>query len=255
MAKKRGGSILKFFQRNEVIAGLLVLNIILIVGNMLMVQGMSEPKASEWTPVDGPTANAFIMSYCPYGLQFLKAYVPVIELLGGKANVLVNFVSYAMHGEKELTENSRMYCIQYEQNDKFTDYLRCFVETDDPESCMTSTGVDAEAVDSCMTRLDEEFKISELYNDQSTWSGGRYPLYPVELELNSKYGVGGSPSFVLDGRAVSVTRSPEAIKQAICSAFETPPAECNVALSTTAESPGLGPVGSGGGTNAEAQCG
>ena len=259
MARKKKASrmqVFDFLQRGEIIAALLIMNIVLILGNMLMVQGMSAAEPAEvWQPVDGPTANAFIMSYCPYGLQFLKAYVPVIELLGDKANVLVNFVNYAMHGEKEMTENSRMYCIQYEHNDKFTEYLRCFVETDDPAGCMESAGVDADSVSDCIQGLDETYRVTELFNDQSTWSGGRYPMYPVEDELNNKYAVRGSPSFVLDGQTISVARSAEAIKQTICAAFDSPPAECGVALSTAAESPGLGPVGSGGGTTADVQCG
>jgi protein-disulfide isomerase len=196
---------------------------------------------------DKPEVHAFVMSYCPYGLQFLKAYIPVMELFGEKADMEVNFVSYAMHGEKEVYENLRMYCIQKEQKDKFTDYLRCFVKAGDYESCINEVGIDETGLDTCMNETDEEFEITKKLNDQSTWSGS-YPPFDADKELCEQYGVGGSPTFVINGQEVSVNRSPEAIKEVICQAFNTPPEECNQQLSTTAEQAGLGEIGSGTGS-------
>jgi len=213
-----------------------------------------EYEAPEVVKTDRPTANAFIMSYCPYGLQFLKAYVPVIELLGDKADIKVNFVHYAMHGKEEIDENTRMYCIQKEQNDKFTAYLRCFVETDDWEGCVEQVGIDKTELDNCISATDEQFNITGLYNDQSTWSGGAYPPYLVDAALANTYGVGGSPTFVLNGVTTSVNRAAESIKQAICAAFNTPPAECDQTLNTATESPGMGPIGSGSGSSSTGTC-
>ncbi len=218
-------------------------------------QEETEPESTEVTKSDVPEAQAFVMSYCPYGLQFMKAYVPVMELLGDKADLEINFVNYAMHGEKELDENLRMYCIQKEQKSKFTDYLRCFVEKDDSAACIESSGVDSAELDSCMYTTNEEFNITGLYNDKSTWSGGVYPRFPVEDELNEEFGVGGSPTFVVNGKTLSVTRSAEAIKDAICSAFNTPPEECNEELSDQAEQPGIGAIGSGTGSSSTGGCG
>lgn len=213
-----------------------------------------EYQAPEVVKTDRPTANAFIMSYCPYGLQFLKAYVPVIELLGDEADIKVNFVHYAMHGKNEIDENTRMYCIQKDQNDKFTAYLRCFVETDDWEGCVEQVGIDKTQLDNCISTADEQFNITGLYNDQSTWSGGVYPPYLVDAQLANEYGVGGSPTFVLNGLTISVNRAADSIKQAICAAFNEPPAECDQTLSTTVESPGLGPIGSGSGSDSSGTC-
>ncbi|NIO44997.1 MAG: hypothetical protein GTN36_05600 [Candidatus Aenigmarchaeota archaeon] len=215
-----------------------------------------QPEQPEELPkTNKPEVHAFIMSYCPYGLQFTKAYVPVMELLGDKADLELNFVHYAMHGKKEIDENTRMYCIQKEQNDKLTEYLRCFVGSDDWEGCVDQVGVDKTKLDSCVDATDTQFNITGLYNDESTWSGGRFPLYPVDGILAQQFGVGGSPTFVVNGKTLSVQRSPEAIKQAICSAFNTAPSECEQALSTAAESPGIGPIGSGSGSGSAASCG
>ena len=201
-----------------------------------------------------PEAHAFIMSYCPYGLQFLKAYVPVIELLGDKADLELNFVHYIMHGKDEIDENTRMYCIQKEQKDKLTEYLSCFVENDDYEKCIAEAGIDKAKLESCISVTDEQYQITYLYNDQSTWSGGSYPQYPVDEELATQYGVSGSPTFVINDQIVSVSRSAEAIKEAVCSAFTTPPAECEQTLSTNTESPGIGPIGAGSGASSGGQC-
>ncbi len=214
---------------------------------------ITQPQTTpEVTKSDKPVANAFVMSYCPYGLQFMKAYVPVIELLGSKADIQVNFVQYTMHGEKEMLENTRMYCIQKEQKDKFTQYLRCFVEDGNATRCIGVAGVDSTKLDTCFNAVDAQYQVRKTFNE----STGNYPAYPVEAALAEQYGVGGSPTFILNGAEVSVNRSPEAIKQAICAAFNTPPAECNTQLSASAEAAGLGPIGSGSASSGSAsQCG
>lgn len=214
-----------------------------------------EQAQGEVPKTDKPEVHAFVMSYCPYGLQFLKAYIPVMELLGNKADLQVNFVSYAMHGKKELDENTRMYCIQKEQGDKFTKYLRCFVQTDDSEKCIVEAGIDKTKLESCIISTDNQFNITGLYNDKSAWSGGTYPPYPVDATLASQYGVGGSPTFVVNVKSVTVDRSPEAIKQIICSAFNNPPEECSQKLSANTEAPGIGSIGSGSGSTSTGGCG
>ncbi|MFC1698026.1 DsbA family protein, partial [Nanoarchaeota archaeon] len=215
----------------------------------------TEPEVQDVPKSDKPQAKGFIMSLCPYGLQFMKAYIPVIELLGEKADVEFGFVSYIMHGEPEIIGNNYMYCVQKENKAKLAEYMTCAVEAGDFEGCVEKSGIDKAVVDTCIANLDEEFKISELFADESTWSGGRFPQYPVEANENTEFGVGGSPTFILNGQKVSVNRSPEAIKKAICDAFNEAPEECSTALSSAAEAPGKGPVGASGGATANAAAG
>lgn len=217
------------------------------------VPEQEQPEQPTTSKSDKPEVHAFVMSYCPYGLQFMKAYVPVVELLGDKADLQLNFVHYIMHGQKEIDENNNMYCIQKEQSDKFMAYLRCFIGSDDHVKCVEDVGIDKSKLDSCVVSTDEEFKITELYEDKSTWSGGIYPLYPVDAALAEQYGVRGSPTFVINDQVVSVSRSPEAIKQAVCNAFNEAPEECETTLSSNPEGPGIGPLGqitAGAGTTA-----
>jgi protein-disulfide isomerase len=198
---------------------------------------------------DKPEVHVFVMSFCPYGLQFLKAYVQVMELLKNKADLQVNFVDYIMHGERELHGNNFLYCVQKVEKEKFTKYLRCFVESGDYEKCLDSAEVDKIKVENCISTIDKQFNLTNLFNDQSTWLNGRFPKYPVEEDLNSKYNVQGSPTFVVNGKVISVQRSAEAVKQAICSAFNSPPEECNQKLNENPEAPGIGKIAAGGSTS------
>ncbi|MFA6531130.1 MAG: hypothetical protein WCT31_05330, partial [Candidatus Micrarchaeia archaeon] len=187
----------------------------LIKQQMAAAKTQAGSQTTTTTPaekVDKPTAQGFIMAYCPYGLQFLKAYVPVMELLGDKADISVNFVQYAMHGKKELDGNNYIYCVQKNNKPLLTNYLRCAVENGDYSGCVASTiGLNSSTIDACVVSLDAQYNITGLYNNQSTWLSGQYPMYPVEQELASLYGVQGSPTFVLNGKSVSVSRTSEAI--------------------------------------------
>jgi protein-disulfide isomerase len=203
---------------------------------------------------DRPVVNVFVMSYCPYGLQMEKAIIPVMELLGNKADINIDYVPYIMHGEEEIVQNNYQHCIEKEQKDKFAAYLKCFVQSDDHAKCAEDAGVDEAKLEACVDATDEEYRITELYEDKSTWSGGSFPQYPVDEELANNYGVSGSPTFVLNGKTVSVSRSPEAVKQAICGAFNSPPAECEQQLSSAAEGPGIGALGTGN-SNSGGSCG
>lgn len=191
---------------------------------------------------DRPEVHAFVMSYCPYGLQFLKAYIPVIELLGDKADVEVNFVPYIMHGENELIGNNNFYCVQKEQKDKFTNYLRCFIENNGShEQCVGDAGIDRTSHSKCLQQLEEDFRVTETFETSNKTS----PPYTIDSELAQAYNVRGSPSFGINGQNVTVKRSAEAIKRAICAAFNYPPEECSETLNPNTELPGFSPLGAG----------
>lgn len=189
---------------------------------------------------DKPVVELFVMSYCPYGLQMEKAYLPVWELLKDKADFSLKFVSYAMHGQKELEENTRQYCIQNEQADKFIPYLKCFTGKDDYKACLASAGVNQGKMNTCVTAADKKFGTMVKFNDKATWLNGNYPVYPVDGDLNEKYGVQGSPTLIINGAEAQAGRTPEAVKQAICASFNNAPAECAKALSTFAVVAGFG---------------
>ena len=202
---------------------------------------------------DRPDVKVFIMSYCPYGIQAVKALLPVMKLLDGKADITIHYVDYIMHGEKEVYENLREYCIQKDQKGKFYDYMLCFVQSGDYQKCLNEAKVDVEKLNVCMNETDQKYNVTKYYQDRDTWYGGRYPPFLVEKDLNDKYNVRGSPTIIINDKEVRLNRSPEAFKQAICQAFINPPEECKQALSTEVASPGIGSLS--GGTASSGSCG
>ncbi len=207
---------------------------------------------------DKPLVELFVMSYCPYGTQAEKGIIPAIQALGDSVDFKLRFVYYAMHPTYgEVEENLRQYCIQEEQSDKFLDYLTCFLDAGDSESCLSSAGIDQNKLDTCTQRVDQKYNVIANLNDKSSWLSGSYPLFNIDKDLNEKYGVQGSPTLVINGQVVENARDPESYLTVICSAFSegTAPVACSTQLSTTAYSSGFGWDGSAPSSSASATCG
>ena len=186
-----------------------------------------------------PTMQVFIMSHCPFGTQMVKGILPVMEKFKGKANIEVRFVGYTMHGAQEDLDNNRMICVREEQNSKLIPYLECFVSNTgseaDSQKCITQVGLDKSKLDSCM-----DLRVAEYMK--------------ADKELNTKYGVQGSPTVILDGKEASIyPRDPTTVAKALCDAFTSnKPSECSLTFSTTNPSAGFG---TGSSTSSEASCG
>ena len=203
-------------------------------------QNSQNPESQDVPKSDKPKVELFVMAYCPYGTQTEKGILPVVNLLKDKIDFELKFCDYAMHDKKELDEQLNQYCIQKEQNEKFLDYLKCFLKDGDRERCFTETGIDKNKLDLCVEKTDSEFRVTESYNDKSTWLNGRYPLFNIYKDLNDQYGIRGSPSLVINGQQISSSRSPNAYLSTICQAFNKIPKECNEKLSDKSFSPGFG---------------
>lgn len=208
-----------------------------------------EPEPAEVQKSDKPEVEVFVMSHCPYGTQIEKGILPVVELLGDKIDFKVRFVYYAMHGETEIKEETRQYCIQKEQTAKFIPYLSCFLKEGNTEACLAEAEVDEEALNSCVAQADSEFEIIANLEDESKWLSGYYPLFNVDKELNDRYMVQsdrwGSPQLVINGTVIEgASRDSASLLQYICSAFNNPPEECIQELSSETPSSGFGYEGS-----------
>jgi len=212
-----------------------------------------EAQLSAIPKTEKAEAELFIMTYCPYGLQSQKAMLPVMSLLDDVADIEIKFVDYAMHDAKEVYENLRQYCIQLEQDDKYLDYATCFVQTDNYTNCIEEASIDKEKLDACMVRVDDDYNITALLEDESSWSS-IYPPFNVNAEENVLYGVQGSPTLIINGETISVDRSPEAIKDAICAGFNDQPVECQTELSANAAAPGIGSLDAEYDANIQATC-
>ena len=201
-----------------------------------------EPEVQEEiTKRDTPDVKVFVMSYCPFGLQAMKMFLPVYDLLQDKAEMELYFVDYIMHEKQEIDENLRIYCVQKEQEEKFYNYLNCFVKDGDFEKCLGEAKIDKTKLNNCVAETDKEYKVTEQYNDKSTWLNGNFPKFDIHTDLNKKYGVRGSPTVVLNDIVVNISpRSPENFKKTICQAFVSEPEECSRVLSEENPSPGFG---------------
>ena len=213
------------------------------------------PKTSK------PNVQAFVFAYCPYGLQFEKALFPAYDALKSNANISIVFIGN-MHDPQgctgtacfEKTETYRQICINKNYGtDKLISYLKLFVVSSDVSACngadsciqplvtkmMTSLSIDTKKISDCMTN-----DAPAIYDSQGT--------------LSNSLGVSGSPTFMINGVEVSVNRTPDSIKQAICNAFTTSPKACTQTLSTSAVSAGFGGSASSGastGVGSAASCG
>ncbi|MEM3373913.1 MAG: hypothetical protein QXE31_01705 [Candidatus Woesearchaeota archaeon] len=189
---------------------------------------------------DKPEVQLFVMSHCPFGTQMEKGILPVVELLGNKIDFKVRFVYYAMHGEVEVKEQIRQYCIQKEQSDKYLSYLKCFLEAGETDKCLTQANIDKTKLDTCYEKTDKEFNVMANFNDKTTWLSGRYPLFNIDKQLNEKYGVQGSPTLVVNDVVVETARDPNSLLKTICTGFKEQPSECDKQLPTTGFSAGFG---------------
>ena len=205
-----------------------------------------EKELTEMEKNDKPKVELYVMSHCPYGTQAEKGMLPVLETLGDKIDFELKFCSYAMHGEIELQEQMRQYCIQKEGLDKLENYLNCFLEADDKsDKCVAEIGINSSELANCMAATDKEYKIMESFNNKDTWLNGRFPIFDIYKADNEKYGIAGSPGLVVNGKTVSSGRDPKSLLEIVCSGFSEQPGECGTELSSTAPTPGFGFGGEG----------
>jgi len=188
---------------------------------------------------DRPVVELFVMSHCPYGTQIEKGILPVIELLGDKIDFELKFCDYAMHGQIELNEQMNQYCIQKEQNDKFLAYLACFLEAGDSLVCISKTGINQASLNNCLAKTDKEYQVTAKFEAKENWQSG-YPPFDVHSKDNEKYEVRGSPTLIINGVQSSTGRDAQSLLNAICSAFNSLPAECSQQLDSATPAPGFG---------------
>jgi predicted lipoprotein with Yx(FWY)xxD motif len=183
-----------------------------------------------------------------------KGILPVLDTLGDAIDFELKFNDYAMHDKKELDEQMSQYCVQQNQGEKLTEYLYCFLEDEKGgDACLSKIGVNKAEHASCVADVDSKYKITEQYNDKSTWRSGRFPVFPVYEDDNKQYGVTGSPSLVVNGNKISAARDSASLLKTICAGFENEPEACQASLS--ASSPGAGFGFDSTGTGASASCG
>lgn len=179
------------------------------------------PKAEK------PVLRAFVVSYCPFGLQMMRILDEIIEEIPElREYIEVRYIGdivegniTSMHGPKEAMENLRQICIREEQEEKFWDYLACFMKKGETEKCLDEAGVDRSELRACMKDSERGIKYAS-----------------EDFEMNRRFGISGSPTLVLNDEIVSEFdfggRTAEAVKTIICCGFSDVPDFCSKELST-----------------------
>ena len=177
---------------------------------------------------DKPEVELFVWSYCPYGVQAQGPLAKVVKTLGTSADFEA-VLYHDGHGAYETQQNKIQACIQEIAKDKYWDYATGFVDDiypivsqsrnideDKSESIklMKSLGIDDSAVMDCVDKRGTE-------------------LIAEHVSRAQEYGVTGSPSVVINGVKVNVARNAEALKTAVCNAFNTAPSDCSTTLDSS----------------------
>lgn len=199
----------------------------------------SNTPATTYPLSDKPVVKFFVMAFCPYGQQAETGLKGAYDVLGDSVTWEPHYVIYdhyqtadycldanqtycSMHGRGELNEDIRQMCIAKNYNTStWWNYVSAI-----NSQCSASN------VDSCWTSIANSTginvtKISECQSSDAV------TLLAAEKALNEQYSVRGSPTIFLNGQSYSGSRSPDAFKTAICSAFNTEPAACGQVLNST----------------------
>ncbi len=211
----------------------------------------TEQSCETLTKKDKPELEAFVVSYCPYGLQMQRILVPVQGLLKDTVDIKVKYIGEiangkitSMHGDQEAQENLKQICLREEQSDKFWVYLDCFMKAQGKsDACSDEAKVDKDKLKTCMTDSNKGLKYAQ-----------------ADFDASNKYGVTGSPTLILNGEKVSEFnfggRTADAVKTMICCGMKSKAKECDTKLSTEqANTAFAATYGSGqGSTGSGAQC-
>lgn len=197
-----------------------------------------------------PEVLLFVMSNCPYGNQaengledaivlleegiaFEPVYIiydetihPTYSAENGECYVDSSNATYcSMHGKYELDQGVREKMVYNRYGEaKWAEYAvavndQCFATGADIEACW-KTVADSLGIDS-----------AEI---ESSFEAEKFTILAHEKDMTFGMEQFGSPGILINGVEYSGSRSPEAFKAAICSAFITEPADCTTELSADA---------------------
>ncbi len=184
-------------------------------------------SAANIVKADKAELDAYVVSACPFGLQMQRVLSDVIKSAPSLAqNIKVRYIGSvvngaitSMHGDAEAKENLRQICIREEQSSKYWNYVSCYIKAGDTAGCLTSTGIDQTKLGSCVSDKNRGLAFAQK-----------------DFDLNSKYGIQGSPTLILNGQTVSEFdfggRTSEALKSLICSGSKNEPQDCSKKLNT-----------------------
>ena len=215
----------------------------------------SEPV--EIPEAEKPEVDLFVMSFCPFGNQAEEMMMPVANLLKDKIDIEVHYIFYSdyasgypeycldeenkycsMHGIQELNQGIRELCVWKYEKDKFWDFLQEInaqadsTNVDDKwENIAKGLGIDTVKIKEC-----QENEGMDIAEEEVALTSKLYPVQnPEQHRGEEEANVSGSPTLLINGVIYGGGRSANDYKEAICDAFNTPPAECEKVLEEDVE--------------------
>jgi len=215
-----------------------------------------KPAQGDGIPTsEKPEVDLFVMSYCPYGNQAEELLMPIADLLGDKVDIELHYIFYSnygtgypeycydenavycsMHAIGELNQDVRELCVQEYQPEKLWDFVKAANDQADSdtidelwESIATSVGVDVDQVKNCFDN-----QIDNILANEIALTNTPYPVeLPAQHNGNTEDEIAGSPTLVINGTIYDGGRSVSDYQEAICSAFDEAPEECDIELNDT----------------------
>ncbi len=192
---------------------------------------------------DKPKVELFVMSFCPFGVKAENNVFSILDLFKDKIDFKIKFIVNvggddiasvsSLHGLKEAKEDARQVIIMKYYPDKYYSYLKEFDKTCYPLAS------DETKLDACWKSTATKLGMDISKIETAAYGKEGIDLLKADEAITNQYGVGSSPTLVINGvQSDAIYSGTSATQSAICSAFNTAPTECSTKLadSTTTAS-------------------
>ncbi len=189
----------------------------------------NQNKKENIPKTDKPTVELYVMSFCPYGNKAEDTLEPVYNLLKEKVEWKIHYIVSvdgntvnSLHGQPEADQNMREVCVmEYNGLDAWWDFAtyvndNCGSDGSCWEDASGEAGFDVNEINACVESAGVQFMEEEE-------------------KATNKAQATGSPTMLINGvktRAVYDYGNSESYKEAICSAFNEAPQECEEMLNS-----------------------
>jgi len=178
--------------------------------------GGDKADAGDTAPVKAASVNVdmYIMSKCPYGVQVVDGFAPVLKTLGPDVALNLHYIGteddsgklVSMHGEEEVAGDKIQLCAAKVAPQKHMAMLECMNRNWQKipagwEDCAKSAGIDAKALGACVDGDEGKKLLSESFAKAK------------------EAGAQGSPTIKINGEEYQGGRGPRDFTKYICDKF------------------------------------
>jgi protein-disulfide isomerase len=160
----------------------------------------------------------YVMSQCPYGVQFEDALKPVYDKLGDSMNLRIDYIARetslgvfsSLHGQPEVEGNIIQLCAAKHYPDKYFDFIECQNKDyqdlkSSIESCSQEAGIDASKINECAEGEEGKALLSQ------------------SAKNSQEAGAAGSPTVIINGQSYEGRRDTETLMRVLCNKLDNHP--------------------------------